>query len=300
MLEDNLKKFSAIINDWDFFIFLQEEHYQAQMVEKFGKDKKHFREKIKEYNPDLIKKIKRIGRKTYFKDTDVTIDIIKYIIKYEFIDLQKTEIDMENEIKKLFKRIKSKNISKYIDATKDFEAICGEKILKLKTTQIKTLTHLLTTSDPKKQKGKEHLLFGLLNMVEKLNDECKVEALNNYFDNLKDVLGEICLNGISNAEEEQVISNKCRAISISILVNLNRETGINTIFDMIEKIPEETYSQSDFLQSTLKSELKKIIINTNMYNDLILNRFNKSLSNPNKSIRKQAEELKNFVRKDLV
>ena len=104
MLKDNISKFSAIINDWDFFTFLREEHYQAQIVEKLGIDKKYVRDKLRQYEPDLIKEVKKLGKKSYFKNTDETIDMIKYLIKYELIDIPKTEIDMENEIKNLFKR----------------------------------------------------------------------------------------------------------------------------------------------------------------------------------------------------
>ena len=301
MAKENIRRFSAIINNWDFFNFLKDEHYQTQIAERLGKDKKYIRDKITTYEKqELIKEVKKIGRKIYYKDTDETLDMIKYLLKYEFKEVSEIEIPIENEVENILKRFKDNNISVYNDAVKDFEAVCKEKILKFKPSHIKMLKQALSTSDPKKQKGKEHLLFGLLNVVETLNDEFEVELLNNYFENFKGILGKICINGISKAEGDQVISSKCQGISIFILIILNKESGINTIFEMIEKIPDDNYSQSDFLQSTVKSEMKKIVTNSKEFKVLILNRFKKLLVNPNHIIRERAEELKNIIRKDLL
>lgn len=301
MSNENIRKFFAIADDWKFFNFLKEEHYQAQISESFGIDKKYIREKIIKYKDlGLIKKVRESGPATIYKDTDETLDMIKYLLKYEFKEVSETEIPTEKEIENMFKRFQSNDNSIYNDAAKDFEALSKEKILKLEPLHIEMLKKALSNSNPKTQEGKEYLLFGLLNVIETLNNKVELDILNNYYENFKDILGKICIDGISEAEEDQIISRRCQGISIYILVLLNKESGINKIFEMIENLTDDKYLQSDFLQGTIKSEIKKIVTNSKDFKILIRNKLEKLQANPDPVIQKRAEDLKNFIRRDLL
>lgn len=300
MPKENFKNFLAIIKDWDFFNFLRDKHYQTQIVEKLGIDKRHVRDKLQTYKKQgLIKKVEKKGRQTYYLDTDETLDIIRYLVVYEYRNISEGKIATKEELIPIFKNLQNKDIILYKDAIRDFELICKKKKIILNEDQIKKLKEVLSNNKPELQEGKEDLLQGLLNISEKLKQKGEFDHINNIFKNFNEILRNMCIYGVPNAKNNEIVSCRCRHRSISILLILNEDVGLNTIFDMVEKIPEKEYNGGSNLETRLCKELENLAQKNKKYRDEIKKQLNNLLKNPNKIIQKRAEIIKSLLRDNL-
>ena len=288
---------------YEKLIFFSNKHYLKEMRQKFKLKKRTAQKIIAELSEyELIEKTEKIRTTQYYKITNKAKFMMYYLTKFKFEKIKKEvskELATKDEIEYIFKNFRKKKSIIYKYAVRDLEEISKEKIIRFETKHINLLKKCLLSTNPKHQQEKEHLLFTILNVVETLNNNFELDIIDNLYKKFKSILNKICINGISNAKEDQKISCKCQRISIYIFIQLNEETGLDTIFKMLKKIPDDKYKKCNMLQSTLLSELKRFAQKNKNYRVKIRTQLDKLQENPNKNIQERAEFFKDSLRKYL-